>query len=307
MADARYDNLVADSIQTEQLTANDATFTGNATFTNAINGSLAGSRDINTVAASTIIPDSYYVFISDGSQLRRIQFPNICDAISEKLSFDPGKSYLTLQDINGVQTTSSITPASDYLLVSKGGTTLNKIAARDALSNSLSGLQNQTTISGSEAITITSSDGAKKVDYNVLAKAIVEQYSGTRLAGSYQSIQAAIGSLNTTGGAEIITTGITTDYGTLNYKCVKNENFVGFCAQLNITTEVPVLSDIVKGLPSIGDVSNNTPILIFSTVDGYIPVELHRITISGNTTTGIFTRTSISSGRSLRMNFVYLI
>jgi len=113
--------------------------------------------------------------------------------------------------------------------------------------------------------------------------------------------------LNISGGAEKITTGITTDYGTLNYKCIKNENFVGFCAQLNITTEVPVLSDIVKGLPNIGDVSNNTPVLIFSTVDGYIPVELHRITIGGNTTTGIFTRTAISSGRSLRMNFMYLI
>ena len=104
-----------------------------------------------------------------------------------------------------------------------------------------------------------------------------------------------------------ITTGITSDYGTLNYKCVATENFVGFSAQLNITMEVPVLSDIVKGLPNIGNISNNTPVLIFNTVDGYIPVELHRITISGNTTTGILTRTAISSGRSLRMNFVYLI
>jgi len=56
---------------------------------------LAGSRDINTVAASTIIPDSYYVFISDGSKVKRIQFPDICNAIFEKLSFDSTKSYVT--------------------------------------------------------------------------------------------------------------------------------------------------------------------------------------------------------------------
>lgn len=96
MADARYDTLIADSIQTEDLTAGDATFTGNARFINEIDGSLAGSRDINTVAASTIIPDSYYVFISDGSQVKRILFSDLCNAIFEKLSYDDSKSYLTL-------------------------------------------------------------------------------------------------------------------------------------------------------------------------------------------------------------------
>jgi len=72
--------------------------------------------------------------------------------------------------------------------VSKGGTTLNKIAAKDVLSNSLSGLQSQTTISNSDAIAITSNNGAKKVDYSVLAKAIVEQYSESVLAGKPQTI-----------------------------------------------------------------------------------------------------------------------
>ena len=68
-----------------------------------------------------------------------------------------------------------------------------------------------------------------------------------------------------------------------------------------------MFADIIKGLPLVSTASNNAPVLIFSTVDGYIPVELHRITISGNTTTGLYTRTAISSGRSLRMNFVYLV
>ena len=210
------------------------------------------------------------------------------------------------RNINSVTTATSITPASDYLLVSKGGTTLNKITARNALSDALNGLQDQTTISASDTIVINSGSTAKKIDYSTLAKAIVEQYNGSMLAGSQQTIQSAIALLNVN-NAQTITTGITTDYGTLTYKCVKNGDFVGFAAQLNVTSEVPMFADIIKGLPLVSTASNNAPVLIFSTVDGYIPVELHRITISGNTTTGLYTRTAISSGRSLRMNFVYLV
>ena len=88
------------------------------------------------------------------------------------------------QNINSTTTISSITPASDYFLVSKGGTSLNKITARDALSNTLSGLQNQTTISTTDTIIISPNNGAaRKIDYNTLAKAIIEQYDGSSLAG----------------------------------------------------------------------------------------------------------------------------
>lgn len=43
---------------------------------------------------------------------------------------------------------------------------------------------------------VTSAGYARKIDYNKLAKAIVENYAGSSLAGSSQSLKAAIDSLN---------------------------------------------------------------------------------------------------------------
>ena len=301
------DQLTADVADIGDLTAGDATFTGDVVFQNDIQGTLAGSRDINTVTASDSILDSNYVFISDGSHIKRILFSDLCDAILGKISYDSTKTYLTTQSINtAASNTNAILPGSDYFLISKGGTELNKITAANALSNGLNGLAAQTSIESPDAL-VTVSDGVvKKIDYNTLAKTIVEDYDGSTIGGVQQSIQEAFS--NIAGSfSQSITNNIMSDYGTLTYTCTKFGNFVGFSAQLKITSEVPALVDLVKGLPSIGDAPNNTPVLIFSTADGYIPAELRKITLGGTEYTGVFTRTAIANGRSIRMNFVYQI
>ena len=95
MADASYDNLSANNGSITELTAGNAVFTGSTRFVNEINGSLAGSRDINTVTAASSIPDSYYIFMSDGSSVKRILFSDLCSAIFAKISYDDSKTYFT--------------------------------------------------------------------------------------------------------------------------------------------------------------------------------------------------------------------
>lgn len=301
------DQLNADAAEIGDLTAGDATFTGDVVFQNDIQGTLAGSRDINTVTASDSILDSNYVFISDGSHIKRILFSDLCDAILGKITYDSTKTYLTTQSINtAASNTNAILPGSDYLLISKGGTELNKITAANALSNGLNGLASQTSIESPDALVVIQDGVGKKVDYEVLAKAIVEDYAGSTIGGSQQSIQEAFSNV-AENFTESVTSNITSDYGTLTYSCTRFNNFVGFSAQLEITSETPALVDLVKGLPSIGDAPNNTPVMIFSTADGYIPAELRKITLGGTEYTGVFIRTAIANGRSIRMNFVYQI
>ena len=52
-------------------------------------------------------------------------------------------------------------------------------------------------ITGSDSIFISKNDTSlQKIDYDLLAKAIIEQYTGSTLAGSAQTLQAAINALN---------------------------------------------------------------------------------------------------------------
>lgn len=68
--------------------------TGAARFVQPIYGSIQGSEDINQVASSSTIPDSYYVIVSDGTRLKRISFANLVNAIIAKIGIDPTKDYL---------------------------------------------------------------------------------------------------------------------------------------------------------------------------------------------------------------------
>lgn len=95
MADANYEKITADSAKINELNAGNAVFTGAARFVQEINGSLAGSRDINTVTAATTIPDNYYIFMSDGSSVKRILFSDLCAAVFAKIAYDDSKTYFT--------------------------------------------------------------------------------------------------------------------------------------------------------------------------------------------------------------------
>ena len=95
MAEQIFDKITANQANVEELNAGNAVFTGSTRFVQEINGSLAGSRDINTVTAATTIPDSYYIFMSDGSSVKRILFSDLCAAVFAKLSYDEDKTYFT--------------------------------------------------------------------------------------------------------------------------------------------------------------------------------------------------------------------
>jgi hypothetical protein len=74
------------------------------------------------------------------------------------------------QNLNSVTTAGSITPTSDYLLISKGGTAINKITAATALSNAFAGAAKNTAISASDSLMMaTGGTTANRIDYNVLA------------------------------------------------------------------------------------------------------------------------------------------
>ena len=77
-------------------------------------------------------------------------------------------------------------------------TTFARIASW--ISSKLSALTKKTSIASTDQILMV--DGAaspvvtKRIDYNVLAKAIIEQYASSSLAGANQSVKTAIDALN---------------------------------------------------------------------------------------------------------------
>ena len=64
------------------------------------------------------------------------------------------------------------------------------------ISTKLAALTKKTSIASTDQILMTSGTAAARIDYNVLAKAIIEQYKSSSLAGANQSIQEAFTALN---------------------------------------------------------------------------------------------------------------
>lgn len=86
MADVTVEKLKADSINTDELYTGNVLVTGAARFANGIQGDLKNSKDINAVPASTTINDNWTVLISDGTNIKRITFANLCTAIAAKIN-----------------------------------------------------------------------------------------------------------------------------------------------------------------------------------------------------------------------------
>ena len=65
------------------------------------------------------------------------------------------------------------------------------------IQNKFNALTKQTAIAAADQLLMVKNGNTTgRIDYNVLAKAIIEQYAGSTLAGSNQSLQAAITALN---------------------------------------------------------------------------------------------------------------
>ena len=90
------ENIIADSAQITDLSTDNLLVTGTARFTNDIHGRIADSKDINQVTATNAIPDNYYILVSDGAAVKRVKFSDLYNTILTKLSYDPTKTYLTI-------------------------------------------------------------------------------------------------------------------------------------------------------------------------------------------------------------------
>lgn len=93
MASVELDNVIANSVNTTELQAGNAIFTGTARFVNGIYGDINNSQNINQVQSSTTIGDDWTILVSTGTNLRRITFQDLCAAIAEKVDNDTLQNY----------------------------------------------------------------------------------------------------------------------------------------------------------------------------------------------------------------------
>ena len=96
----------------------------------------------------------------------------------------PSNSVLT--DINGSYLTTYI--STDEFLANLG----------DPATTNVAGLPTKTAANITGSLLGTTTDAAYRIDYNELAKAIVENYNGSSLAGSSQAVKTALDSINAT-------------------------------------------------------------------------------------------------------------
>ena len=93
----------------------------------------------------------------------------------------------TIEDVDAVLTYDPAGSGATKL------TTFGRIATW--VSTKLAGLAKKTTISSADQILMVNGSAANRIDYNVLAKAILEEYAASTLAGSAQSVQSALDTL----------------------------------------------------------------------------------------------------------------
>ena len=101
----------------------------------------------------------------------------------------------TIEDVDAVLTYDPAGSGATKL------TTFGRIATW--VSTKLAGLAKKTTISSADQILMVNGSTANRIDYNVLAKAILEEYAASTLAGSAQSVKAALDQSLTAAGTSI--------------------------------------------------------------------------------------------------------
>lgn len=79
------ENVVADSIQTDELNSGNLIVRGAARFANPIYADIHGAQDINKVTSSTAVADTDYVLVTNGTSLKRVLFTDFVAAVRAKL------------------------------------------------------------------------------------------------------------------------------------------------------------------------------------------------------------------------------
>ena len=111
-------------------------------------------------------------------------------------------------------------------------------------------LGQKTTLTVSDYIRVVGSDNASyKQLVSDVAKKIIENYTGSSLAGSSQSVKSALDSLNSKTGNYV--SDISSDYGTVSSNStIRIGNVVLVSLRLTLTSNAAAYSQIIKGIPT---------------------------------------------------------
>ena len=82
--DTVLENVKADSVQTDELTAGNLLVNGAARFLNPIYADLQNSKDINQVSTGTISNNAYVLF-SNGTNLFKVKYSDLIADLSTKV------------------------------------------------------------------------------------------------------------------------------------------------------------------------------------------------------------------------------
>ncbi len=82
--DTVLENVKADSVQTDELTAGNLLVNGAARFLNPIYADLQNSEDINQVSTGTISNNAYVLF-SNGTNLFKVKYSDLIADLSTKV------------------------------------------------------------------------------------------------------------------------------------------------------------------------------------------------------------------------------
>lgn len=112
-----------------------------------------------------------------------------------------------------------------------------------------------------------------KIDYNALAKAIIEQYTGSSLAGSAQSVKAALDSLNSKmGGMQFVNVTVSaTASKTLNFSGQSRGVIISSAAGVNSKT-FAIYNAATNGTTTVSEVHNSGTSVQYDASDNTIQI-----------------------------------
>lgn len=93
--DSTFNNIIADSVTTEELNSGNLVVRGAARFVNPIYAKLNDTKNIHDSTTASSVSNSDYVFISSNGNLKKILYSDFITDVSSKVT-------LTFADSEGV-------------------------------------------------------------------------------------------------------------------------------------------------------------------------------------------------------------
>lgn len=270
-------------------------------------------HELPTISGS---PSGGYFATDNGTQTTKIDYTALAQAIIEQynastLAGSAQSVKAALDGLDGdkldLKAGTAITSGTDVNTLQTPGTYFCSSAS---IAASLSNIPSQATAVG---FRLDVARNGYNTD-NYLTQTLVgviyglstEYVRGMSVQGTWGEWQKAptraeVDALNSNLPAEVST--LTSNYGTLTYKCYKIGKLVAVMAQLVTDQEIPTSSHVIEGLPYTNSVSNFTPITARDYTNSRVMTfSLRRLS---NNQGALYVNEVIPSGASIRMNFVY--